>query len=670
MSMHQQLADSLRVLSIDAVQQANSGHPGMPMGMADIATVLWQDFLNHNPNNPKWFNRDRFVLSNGHGSMLQYSLLHLTGYNLPMEELKRFRQLHSKTPGHPELNETPGIETTTGPLGQGFANGVGMAIAEQMLAHTFNKKEFNLVDHYTYVFAGDGCLMEGLSHEAASLAGTLGLGKLIVFWDNNKISIDGNVKGWFTEDVPMRFEAYHWHVIPNVDGHDPKAILAAIEEARTKKDKPTLICCKTHIAFGSPKFQDSPKAHGSPLGEDEIKQVRAHLNWPYPPFEIPQEIYQAWDARIKGEEKEQTWRALFARYETKHPKLAAEFLRRMNGFLPESWQQNKIAWLEDCLKTTKPLATRKASQQVLNQLGPVLPELLGGSADLTPSNCTDWSGSVSFGRENRGGNYIHYGVREFGMSAIMNGIAVHKGFIPYGGTFLTFSDYARNAIRMAALMKKKTIFVYTHDSLGVGEDGPTHQPIEQITSLRLIPHLHVWRPADLLETAIAWQAAIEYDGPSCLLLSRQNLPQQRHESLAIPQIERGAYIVRESKHGEPQIILIATGSEVQLAVDVAMRMEEEKVAVRVVSMPCPNLFIKQDESYRQSVLPSSVKIRVAVEAGVPDYWYQFVGHDGAVIGLTDFGLSAKAEDLFNYFNLTVEKIILTVKTLITKNNGS
>jgi transketolase len=665
MPTHHQLANALRILAIDAVQQANSGHPGMPMGMADIATVLWTQFFKHNPKNPTWFNRDRFILSNGHGSMLQYALLHLTGYDLPIEELKRFRQLHSKTPGHPEVNETPGVETTTGPLGQGFANGVGMAIAEQMLAHTFNKKGFNLVDHYTYIFTGDGCLMEGLSHEAASLAGTLKLGKLIVFWDDNKISIDGHLEGWFSENVPMRFEAYHWHVVRDVDGHDPNAVAAAIAQAKQATEKPTIICCKTKIAYGSPNFQDSSKAHGSPLGEEEIARVRKQLDWPYSPFEVPQEIYDDWNAAAKGEEAEQAWRALFARYETQYPDLASEFLRRMHGYLPESWQNDKKQWRDECLKVQKPLATRKASQHVLNQLGPILPELVGGSADLTPSNCTNWSGSVDFGPDNHGGNYIHYGVREFGMSAIMNGIAVHKGFIPYGGTFLTFSDYARNAIRMAALMRQKVIFVYTHDSIGVGEDGPTHQPIEQISSLRLIPNLNVWRPADLLETAVAWQHAIENNGPTCLLFSRQDLPQQNYAHTMVEAIERGGYIIYESSD-KPDVILIATGSEVQLAIDAAQRMVDEKISVRVVSMPCPAIFLKQEQAYRDSVLSLHTKIRVAIEAGVKDYWYQFVGLEGKVIGINDFGLSAKAKDLYKYFNLTIENIVLTVRNLVTK----
>jgi len=653
---HEQMANSVRMLAVDAVERAHSGHPGMPMGMADIATVLWQHFLKFNPLNPHWFDRDRFVLSNGHGSMLHYALLHLTGFNLSIEDLKNFRQLHSKTPGHPEVNETPGIETTTGPLGQGFANAVGMAMAESRLAAEFNRDHFPLVNHYTYVFVGDGCLMEGISHEAASLAGIFKLNKLIAFWDNNGISIDGKTKGWFTENIPERFRSYGWHVIAEVNGHHPEEIFEAISQAKTEKQKPTLICCKTHIGFGAPHLVDTEKSHGSPLGAEEIKGVREKLNWHYPPFEIPQEIYEAWDAREKGEDAECRWRVLFSQYERAYPELAKEYLRRVQNFLPLDWHEKSKKQLEKTLEDKNNLATRKASQKSLNMLAPDLPEFMGGSADLTGSNNTDWSGSRVFNAENRTGNYIHYGVREFGMSAIMNGMALHKGIIPYGGTFLVFSDYARNAVRMAALMKQKVIFVYSHDSIGLGEDGPTHQAIEQTASLRLIPHLHVWRPADFFETMAAWQSAVEYQGPTCLLLTRQNIAPQMHTQMHLEKVKRGAYILRESK-SDAEIIFVATGSEVQLAVKAAEILEKENIFVRVVSMPCCEIFLKQDLAYQERILPSDIKKRIAIEAGVKNFWYQFVGKEGKIIGLIEFGLSAPAEKLFEYFGLTVEKMV-------------
>lgn len=660
-----ELANAIRILSADAVQQANSGHPGMPMGMADIAEVLWNDFLKHNPANPKWFNRDRFVLSNGHGAMLLYSLLHLTGYNLSIEEIKHFRQLHSKTPGHPEYTHTPGVETTTGPLGQGFANAVGMAIAEKALAAQFNRGGIDIIDHYTYVFLGDGCLMEGISHEAASLAGTLKLGKLIAFYDDNNISIDGHVDGWFTDDTVKRFEAYHWHVVPHIDGHDAKAIYEAILEARSISDKPTLLCCKTHIACGSPNFVNSHKAHGSPLGVEEIAAVRKQLEWPYPPFVIPPEIYTAWDAKKLGAELESQWQEKLALYKMNNGPMAEELIRRMDEKLPEDWEDRALSFIHSTLnKPEEPLATRKASELTLNAFAPLLPELMGGSADLTTSNNTWTSQSRVFGADSPDGNYIHYGVREFGMFAIMNGMSLHGGLIPYGGTFLTFIDYGRNAIRLCALMKKRVIFVLTHDSIGLGEDGPTHQPIEQAAILRLTPQVTVWRPCDLAETAIAWKLAIEQThGPTCLLLSRQELPQQRRDLKTLLKIKRGGYILYDCR-GLPNAIIIATGSEVQLAVAAAIHLEKHHYRIRVVSMPCTTLFDQQDKSYREKVLPSKVTARVAAEAGAADFWYKYVGLKGKVIGLNRYGESAPYKEVYKALGITVEHIVKAVKSVV------
>src|SRR5579872_817360 len=582
MPTHRELANAIRVLSMDAVQKANSGHPGMPMGMADIAEVLWNDFLKHNPAHPAWPDRDRFIVSNGHGCMLLYSLLHLSGYALTMDDIKAFRQLHSKTPGHPELGETPGVETTTGPLGQGLANAVGMAIAEKHLAKEFNREGFPIIDHFTYVFAGDGCLMEGISHEVCSLAGTLGLGKLIVFYDDNQISIDGQVQGWFTDNTPLRFQSYGWYVIPNVDGHDREALHRAIIEARRVTDKPVLICCKTVIGWGSPNKAGTAKTHGEALGETEVAAVRKNLNWPYAPFEIPKEIYNAWDARSKGEIVEQKWQALFADYQKVHPELAQEFLRRMKKQLPKTWNKESLALIDEMREKKETVATRKASQMCLNHFAKILPELMGGSADLTGSNLTNWQGVKAFSKETPEGQYIFYGVREFGMSAIMNGIALYGGIIPFGGTFLTFSDYARNAVRLAAMMRQRVIFVYTHDSIGLGEDGPTHQPIEQAPGLRMIPHISLWRPCDTVETAVAWQKALEHQGPTCLLFSRQNLPYQERSQTMLANIARGGYVLVESE-GMPDVILIATGSEVSLAVDAAKKLAADHTKVRVVS---------------------------------------------------------------------------------------
>lgn len=649
-----ELANAIRALAMDAVQHANSGHPGMPMGMADIAEVLWRDFLKFNPRNPNWQNRDRFVLSNGHGAMLLYAVLHLTGYDLSIEDIKNFRQFHSKTPGHPEFGHTPGVETTTGPLGQGLANAVGMALAEQTLAAQFNREGHTIVDHYTYAFCGDGDLMEGISHEACSLAGTWELGKLIVFYDDNGISIDGDVRGWFTDDTPKRFESYHWHVIRNVDGHDAKQVYDAIVVARAETKKPTLICCKTQIGYGAPTLAGTAETHGAALGEKEVAGARKQLNWPYPPFEIPDEIYDAWNAAEKGHESENHWNYKFAQYETAYPQLAAEFLRRTQGWLPENWNEKSLQYILEAMKKTQDEATRKSSQHCLNAYGPLLPELLGGSADLTPSNNTWWSGSKMWGPDNRSGNYIEYGVREFGMSAIMNGIALYRGFIPYAGTFLTFTDYARNAVRLCALMQQHVIFIYTHDSLGLGEDGPTHQPIEHASMLRMTPGLQVWRPCDLVETAVAWQHSIEHKGPSCLLLTRQNLIQQLHEPAQIDAIKRGAYVLYQNDFRKPiDGIYIATGSEVQLATLAAKQLGEEGINVRVVSMPCCELFKKQDASYRESILPKKIAARVAIEAGVPDFWYQFVGDQGRVIGVDKFGASAPAKNIFEAYGFTV-----------------
>ncbi|HDM8188897.1 TPA: transketolase [Vibrio harveyi] len=657
------LANAIRALSMDGVQQANSGHPGAPMGMADIAEVLWRSHLNHNPSNPEWADRDRFVLSNGHGSMLIYSLLHLAGYELSIDDLKNFRQLHSKTPGHPEYGYAPGIETTTGPLGQGITNAVGMAMAEKALAAQFNKKGHDIVDHFTYVFMGDGCLMEGISHEACSLAGTLGLGKLIAFWDDNGISIDGHVEGWFSDDTPKRFESYGWHVIPAVDGHDSEAINAAIEAAKADP-RPTLICTKTIIGFGSPNKSGSHDCHGAPLGAEEIAATRKELGWEHGPFEIPQEVYAEWSAKETGAAKEAAWDEKFAAYEAAYPELAAEFKRRVNGDLPTEWEAKANQIIADLQANPANIASRKASQNALEAFGQMLPEFMGGSADLAPSNLTMWSGSKSLEANDFSGNYIHYGVREFGMTAIMNGIALHGGFVPYGATFLMFMEYARNAMRMAALMKVQNIQVYTHDSIGLGEDGPTHQPVEQIASLRLTPNMSTWRPCDQVESAVAWKLAIERkDAPSALIFSRQNLAQQERTAEQVADIAKGAYILKDSD-GKPELILIATGSEVELAVKAAEQLTAEGKKVRVVSMPSTDAFDKQDAAYRESVLPSDVTARIAVEAGIADFWYKYVGFDGRIIGMTTFGESAPADQLFEMFGFTVENVVNTAKELL------
>ncbi|MGR5454110.1 transketolase [Vibrio alfacsensis] len=657
------LANAIRALSMDGVQQANSGHPGAPMGMADIAEVLWRSHLNHNPANPEWADRDRFVLSNGHGSMLIYSLLHLSGYELSIDDLKNFRQLHSKTPGHPEYGYAPGIETTTGPLGQGITNAVGMAMAEKALAAQFNKEGHDIVDHFTYAFMGDGCLMEGISHEACSLAGTLGLGKLIGFWDDNGISIDGHVEGWFSDDTPKRFEAYGWHVIPAVDGHDSEAINAAIIAAKADP-RPTLICTKTIIGFGSPNKSGSHDCHGAPLGAEEIVATRKELGWEHGPFEIPQEIYAEWSAIKTGATKEAAWNEKFAAYEAAYPELAAEFKRRVNGDLPAQWEEKASQIIADLQANPANIASRKASQNALEAFGEMLPEFMGGSADLAPSNLTMWSGSKSLEANDFSGNYIHYGVREFGMTAIMNGIALHGGFVPYGATFLMFMEYARNAMRMAALMKVQNIQVYTHDSIGLGEDGPTHQPVEQMASLRLTPNMSTWRPCDQVESAVAWKLAIERkDGPSALIFSRQNLAQQERTAEQVADIAKGAYVLKDSD-GKPELILIATGSEVELAVKAAEQLTAEGKKVRVVSMPSTDAFDKQDVAYRESVLPSDVTARIAIEAGIADFWYKYVGFDGRIIGMTTFGESAPAEQLFEMFGFTVENVVNTAKELL------
>ena len=659
------LANAIRVLSMDAVQKANSGHPGAPMGMADIAEVLWCDFLKHNPNNPKWADRDRFVLSNGHGSMLIYSLLHLTGYDLSIEDLKQFRQLHSKTPGHPEYGYAPGVETTTGPLGQGITNAVGMAIAEKTLVAQFNREGHEIVNHYTYAFLGDGCLMEGISHEAASLAGTLGLGKLIAFYDDNNISIDGHVDGWFTDDTAQRFESYGWQVIRNVDGHDPEQIKFAIENAQAEKDRPTLIICKTIIGYGSPNKCNSHDCHGAPLGDAEIQAAREFLHWDYAPFEIPADIYAEWDAKAKGTERETEWDAKFAAYSTAYPELAAEFKRRMNGELPANWEAESKAFIEKLQANPANIASRKASQNAIEAYAHILPEFLGGSADLASSNLTLWSGSKPIRADhNIDGNYINYGVREFGMSAIMNGIALHGGFIPYGATFLMFYEYAHNAVRMAALMKQRVLFVYTHDSIGLGEDGPTHQPVEQTAALRYIPNLETWRPADQVESAIAWKAAAErQDGPSALIFTRQNLQQQNRTTEQLANVARGGYVLKDAS-GTPDLILIATGSEVELAVKAAEVLEAEGKKVRVVSMPSTNVFDKQDEAYRESVLPRAVTKRVAIEAQLSDFWYKYVGFEGRIVGMNSFGESAPAGELFKLFGFTVENVVAKAKEIL------
>jgi transketolase len=658
------LANAIRALSMDAVQKANSGHPGAPMGMADIAEVLWNDYLVHNPANPAWPNRDRFVLSNGHGSMLIYSILHLSGYNLSMEELKNFRQLHSKTPGHPEFGYTPGIETTTGPLGQGMSNAVGMALAEKILAAQFNRPGHPVVDHYTYTFLGDGCLMEGISHEVCSLAGTLGLGKLIAFYDDNGISIDGEVEGWFTDDTPARFIAYGWQVINDVNGHSPSEVKAAIEAARHETGKPTLICCKTVIGKGAPNKQGTESTHGAPLGGDEVAAARVELGWDHPPFEIPAEVYAGWDAHERGARAEQAWDQAMIAYAEAHPDLAAELRRRLAGELPADFAEQAQAYIARCQEEGESVASRKASQNCLNAYGPILPELLGGSADLAGSNLTVWSGSKGVTADDASGNYIYYGVREFGMAAIVNGIALHGGFINYGATFLIFMEYARNAVRMAALMKQQSIFVFTHDSIGLGEDGPTHQPVEQLTALRSTPNMHTWRPCDTVESAVAWKSAIERrDGPTSLVFSRQGLPHQPRDAGQVGAIERGAYILRDTE-GTPDAILIATGSEVHLAMAAADQLGHAGKQVRVVSMPCAEVFEIQDAAYRESVLPSDVLPRVAVEAAHADWWYKYVGLDGRVVGMTSFGESAPAGDLFKEFGFTVNNIAAAVQEVL------
>tara|TARA_R110002096_G_scaffold246654_12_gene438994 strand:+ start:6269 stop:8272 length:2004 start_codon:yes stop_codon:yes gene_type:complete len=660
----QTLANAIRVLSMDAVQQAKSGHPGAPMGMADIAEVLWNDFLSHNPANPHWVNRDRFVLSNGHGSMLLYSLLHLSGYDLDMDEIRNFRQLHSKTPGHPEYGYAPGVETTTGPLGQGITNAVGMALAEKVLAAQFNKPEFPVINHYTYAFMGDGCLMEGISHEACSYAGTLGLGKLIAFWDDNGISIDGNVDGWFTDDTPARFESYGWHVVRDVDGHNADEIKKAIKQAKKESNKPTLICCKTVIGLGAPNKQGTHHVHGAPLGAEEIAATRKALGWTAPAFEIPNPIKDAWDANDKGEAAEEKWETLLEAYVAEYPELADELLRRLSGELSDDWEQKSSAFIQATQEKGETIASRKASLNTLNGFGPLLPEFLGGSADLTGSNLTEWTGCTDVDGNNANGNYLHYGVREFGMSAIQNGIALHGGFIPYGATFLTFSDYARNAVRMAALMKLRNIFVYTHDSIGLGEDGPTHQSIEHVSSLRLIPNLHVWRPCDAVESAVAWKCAVESENtPSALIFTRQNVQHQDRTAEQVAAIAKGGYILKDCD-GEPQIILMGTGSEVELATSAAQILAADGIKVRVVSMPCTNVFDKQDAAYKESVLPASVTARAAIEAGSTALWYKYVGLNGAVIGIDCFGESAPAGILFEHFGITADKLVDAAKGLL------
>jgi len=664
MSSRIELANAIRALSMDAVQAANSGHPGAPMGMADIAEVLWNDFLKHNPANPEWPDRDRFVLSNGHGSMLIYSLLHLSGYDLSIDDLKNFRQLHSKTAGHPEYGYAPGVETTTGPLGQGIANAVGMALAEKVLAGQFNREGHNIIDHRTWVFLGDGCLMEGISHEVCSLAGTLGLGKLVVFYDDNGISIDGEVEGWFTDDTPKRFESYGWQVIPGIDGHDANAIHSAITEAMADSDRPTLICCKTVIGKGAPNKQGTESCHGAPLGADEVAATREALGWSHGAFEIPQPVYDGWNARDKGAQAQADWLAQMAAYSAAHPELAAELERRLAGELPENFAQDMDAFIAQCDETAATIASRKASQQTLNALGPILPEMLGGSADLAGSNLTLWQGSEGVSNSDASGNYVYYGVREFGMSAIMNGVALHRGFIPYGATFLIFMEYARNAVRMAALMRQRVLFVYTHDSIGLGEDGPTHQPVEQLTSLRSTPNLETWRPCDTVESAAAWKAGVmRLDGPSALVFSRQNLPHQTRSAQTIADIDKGGYVL-VGETGDLDAIIIATGSEVGLAVDAAAKLTQAGRGVRVVSMPCPERFAAQDASYREQVLPSHVLARVAVEAAHADYWYKYVGLDGRIVGMTSFGESAPGNVLMQEYGFTVDNVIAAVEDVV------
>jgi len=667
MPSRRELANAIRVLSMDAVQKANSGHPGMPMGMADIAEVLWNDFLQHNPKDPHWMNRDRFILSNGHGSMLQYALLHLTGYDVTIEDIKNFRQLHSKTPGHPEFKETPGVETTTGPLGQGLANAVGMALASMHLAAQFNRPGFPIIDHYVYAFVGDGCLMEGISHEVCSLAGTFGLNKLIVFYDDNEISIDGSVHGWFTDDTPLRFKSYGWHVVSNVNGHDSEAVRDAIIQCRNISDRPSIICCQTVIGCGAPHLKGTAKTHGAPLGETEVKATREALHWSYPPFEIPVDIAKAWDASAKGEKREKTWQDLFTKYEKVYPDLAKDLKRRIENRMPAHWVESANELIQKMQDKKENIATRKASQICINHFTKILPELIGGSADLSESNLTHWEGVKVFSKLDPAGQYIHYGVREFGMSAIMNGIALYGGLLPFGGTFLTFSDYARNAVRLSALMQTRVIFVYTHDSIGLGEDGPTHQPIEHVASLRLIPKLSIWRPADSVESAVAWQKAIEHPGPSCLLFSRQNLPFLERDQKMLANIARGGYILMDSEN-EPNLIMIATGSEVSLALLAAKQLTSEGIRVRVVSMPSVDVFLNQDLKYQESVLPKHIKARIAIEAGSSDTWYKFVGMEGKIIGLDHFGASAPAKEVFEAFGFTVMHIVRVAYSLVPAKN--
>ncbi len=659
-----ELANAIRALAMDAVQAANSGHPGAPMGMADIAEVLWNRVMHHNPSNPDWPNRDRFVLSNGHGSMLIYALLHLTGYDLGIEDIKQFRQLHSKTPGHPEYGYTPGVETTTGPLGQGLANAVGMALAEKALAAQFNREGHTIVDHHTWVFLGDGCLMEGLSHEACSLAGTLGLGKLIAIYDDNGISIDGEVEGWFTDDTPGRFEAYGWHVIPAVDGHDAAAVEAALLAAKAETGSPTLVCCKTVIGKGSPNKQGTESCHGAALGEDEIALTRKALQWPHAPFEVPEDIREGWDCRASGAKQEAVWQTCFDAYRRSHPDLADEFLRRLRGQLPANFDEQADAYISECVMATADVASRKASQQTLNALGPCLPELLGGSADLAGSNLTLWSGAKGISAGDATGNYVYYGVREFAMAAVMNGVALHGGFIPYGATFLIFMEYARNALRMSALMGQRVLYVFTHDSIGLGEDGPTHQPVEQLTALRATPNLQTWRPCDAVESAIAWKLAVKRDsGPTALVFSRQTLPSQAANTEHVAGAHRGGYVLI-SEQGSLDAILIATGSEVSLAVEAAARLTSEGRGIRVISMPCAEVFDAQEAGYREAVLPSEVLARVAVEAGHTDFWHKYVGLDGRVVGMSSFGESAPAAALFQHFGLTVDNVVAAVEDVI------
>jgi len=662
MPTRRQLANAVRALAMDAVQKANSGHPGMPMGMADIAEVLWNDFHRHNPANPHWFNRDRFLLSNGHGSMLQYAVLHLSGYDLPMSELERFRQLHSKTPGHPEARDTVGVETTTGPLGQGIANGVGFALAEKVLGERFNRPNFNVVDHHTWVFCGDGCLMEGISQEAISLAGTWKLGKLTLIYDDNNISIDGEVPGWFTDDTAGRFETCGWHVVRDVDGHDAEKVKAALAAAKAETGKPSLVMCKTIIGFGAPHKEGTEAAHGAALGKDEVAAARDMLDWRYAPFEIPAEIYAGWDAKPAGAKHEAEWNALFADYAKAHPELAAELERRLAAKLPANWAAESQAWVEKLQAEGPDVASRKASQMTLNAFGPLLPELVGGSADLAGSNLTIWKGSVSVTEASPDANYMHYGVREFGMTAIGTGVALHGGFIPYDATFLVFSDYARNAVRMSALIPAHSIHVYTHDSIGLGEDGPTHQPVEHLASLRYIPNNRVWRPCDAVESAVAWKVAIERrDGPSCLVFSRQTLKHQQRNAQQLADIARGAYVLSDPADTKFKAILIATGSEVELAMEAMRTLAQQGVPVRVVSMPCNETFDAQPVEYREGVLPGWCRARVAVEAGIADFWRKYVGLDGEVIGMTTFGASAPAEQLFEYFGFTVTNVVDAVK---------